>query len=268
MNQKYLFSIRMRASTGGRHVSGAERIVSGERIDVTVQELVMRAREKDRVPDQIVVTIDSLGDILPRTLTALDVVTLESTDVISARSVASRLLQTAGVSEQAAEVAIHNLSKGAAPSGGNMRGAIIMDSLSGERLESDQERGIRVSRIDWSEDASRKIQERLHEIGLTHFRTREAIALATKVAQAPGVVAELCWSDEPDYTAGYIASLGSGYIRFPALKRKGDPNGGRVFFVDKKMLDMVALVRYLQTETVLIADVGDCKSAPEPDTYV
>lgn len=268
MNQKSLFSIRMRASTGGKHVSGAERIVSGECIDVTVQELVMRAREKDRAPEQIVVTIDSLGDILPRTLTALDVVTLKSDDVKSARSAASRLLQTAGVSAHATEVAIHHLSKGAAPSGGNMRGAIIMDSLSGERLESDQERGIRVSRVDWSEDASRKIQEHLSEIGLTHFRTRDALALATKVAQAPGVVAELCWSDEPDYPAGYIASLRSGYVRFPTLKRRGDPKGGRVYFVDSNMLDMAELIRYLQTETVLITDVGDCNPAIDPDAYV
>lgn len=251
----------MRASSEGIHISGAERIVSGERIDVTVQELVARARERDRPPDQIVVTIDSLGNILPHTLTALDVFVLENKDVESARSAASRLLQGAGVSAQAAEVAIHHLSTGAAPSGGNMRGAIIMDSQSGERLESDQERGIRASRVDWSEDASLKIRNRLSEIGLTHFRTYEALALATKVSHAPGMLAELCWSDEPDYTAGYIASLGTGYVRFPSLKKQGDPKGGRVFFIDRAILDMVALIRYLQIETVLITDVGDCRPA-------
>ena len=85
--------------------------------------------------------------------------------------------------------------------------------------------------------------KKLAAIGLTHFRTREALALATKVAHAPGIIAELCWSDDPDYTAGYVASPRIGYVRFPVLKLPDDPRGGRVFFVDRNTLDIEAFIK-------------------------
>ncbi|HYA87473.1 MAG TPA: 6-carboxyhexanoate--CoA ligase, partial [Nitrospirota bacterium] len=96
----------------------------------------------------------------------------------------------------------------------------------------------------------------LTALGLTHYRTREAIALATKVAHAQGVIAELCWSDDPDYTAGYVASLRRGYIRFPHLKNKGDQKGGRVIFVDASRVNLDAMIEYLQDAPIIINDIG------------
>lgn len=253
-----LYSIRMRASAGNRHISGAERIVSSDKISSTVQELITRAGRKNVAPEHVVVKIDTIGDMPLRTLTALDVVTLNAPERSTGHAAASRVLQRSGVSRKAADAAIHFLSSGAALSGGNMRGAIIMDAQNAERLEPDHERGVRASRFDWSEEAYKIIDQKLSAIGLTHHRTREALALATKVAHAPGMIAELCWSDDPDYTAGYVASLSVGYVRFPFLKESGDPRGGRVFFVDRSKLDMDALVRYLQTEAVLIDGSGEC----------
>jgi 6-carboxyhexanoate--CoA ligase len=149
-----------------------------------------------------------------------------------------------------------------------MRGAVIMDARSGERLEPDQERGVRASRFDWSEEALKDIERDLKAVDLTHFRTREALALATKVAYAPGVVAELCWSDEPDYIAGYVASLQTGYVRFPRLKNIGNPKGGRVFFVNNHdALDVTKLIDYLQFFPVLISAAGECRSAVTREEY-
>jgi 6-carboxyhexanoate--CoA ligase len=258
----------MRASTGGRHASGAERIVSSEKIDTTVQELIARARVRKSFPDQIVVKIETLGSTPPRTLAALDVVPLNVSDWKVGRIHAAQLLQLLGVSPHAINNAIHHLNAGAAPTGCNMRGAMIMDAQSGERLETDQERGIRASRFDWSEEAHEKIDHCLAAIGLTHFRTREALSLATKVAHGPGMIAELCWSDEPDYIAGYVASLRTGYVRFAELKQSGDTKGGRVFFVDRSTLDMSALTHYLQNDTVLISDIGVCTSAIDSEDYL
>lgn len=195
-------------------------------------------------------------------LTALDVVTVSAPDPDAGRTVAAKTLQTAGVSMTAANAAMHHIIKGAASSGGALRGAMVMDSLTGERLEPDRERGVRASRFDWSDEALQKVQRVLGSAGLSHHRTREALALATKVAHAPGMVAELCWSDDPDYTAGYVASLGTGYVRFPFLKQLGDDRGGRAFFVDRERLNMDALVNYLQCEPVLISEVGSCGTAP------
>jgi len=256
----------MRASDNGRHVSGAERITSGDKIDIISQELITRARRKTPAPDKIIVQVERLGDI-PRPLVALDVVTINASDMTIGRSVASRVLQSVGVSARAATKALEYLSQGASSQGGNMQGAMIMDAQSGERLEQDQEGGVRASRFDWSEGAARMVQSKLAEIGLTHYRTREALALATKVAYAPGVIAELCWSDEPDYIAGYVASLSSGYVRFPALKLKGDPRGGRAFFVNSNAVNIQILTHYLQADAVLIVESGKCSPAISADEY-
>jgi 6-carboxyhexanoate--CoA ligase len=262
-----LYSIRMRASLEGGHISGGERIVAAEKIDDVMRKLAVRAMNKTVVPDEIVIKVESLRGKPLRTLTALDVVTLGVPDAQAGRSAAVRVLQQAGVSGHVALAAVDCLRTGAAPSGRNMRGAILMDAQSGERLESDKERGVRASRFDWSQEALKDIELRLGTIGLTHERTREALALATKVAHAPGVVAELCWSDEPDYTAGYVASLQAGYVRFPFLKENGDPKGGRVFFVNFNNLNLDGLVNYLQVEPVMIVKAGECVAAVTPEEY-
>lgn len=262
-----LYSVRMRASRAGRHLSGAERIVAPAKIDDVLRALVVRAMERADGPDEVIVKIERLKDGPPRALIALDVVTVNVRDVREGRSAAAVVLQKSGVSRAAAEAAVRSLAGGPGPSSEIMRGAIIMDAQSGERLERDRSRGVRASRFDWSESASAEIDRLLAAAGLTHFRTKEALALATKVAHAPGVVAELCWSDEPDYTAGYAASLKTGYVRFPSLKDPGDANGGRVFFVDRAVLDLDALMRYLQEEAVLVTASGKCGDAVEPGAY-
>jgi 6-carboxyhexanoate--CoA ligase len=60
-------------------------------------------------------------------------------------------LEEAGIRKDLAKKAIELLEKGANPKGGNMRGAVLMDIKTGERLEPDQERGIRTVRVDWKD---------------------------------------------------------------------------------------------------------------------
>ena len=248
----------MRASAGGRHISGAERLVSCGRVDATVDELVARAMKKGRRPDRLSVSVDALGSLPVRKLTALDLTTVDLPDMQSGRSAASRILESAGVAPFAVRLAIDLLSNGPSASGGNMRGAMIIDALTGERLEPDRDRGVRASRFDWSAEASEKIDRVLSGIGLTHFRTREALALATKVAHAPGFVAELCWSDDPDYAAGYVSSPSVGYVRIPFLKNQGIDRGGRAFFVRREGFRLNSFIRYLQEELVLLTAIGKC----------
>jgi len=267
MYQANLYSIRMHANAAGKHISGAERICTLNKMDSVVQDLVDRAKNRTKAPDEIVIHIEHLKDGLLRTLASLDLITVDAPDMAAGRFAANRLLRVLGISPYAAESGIQWLSRGASPSGGNMRGAIIMDAVTGERLEPDQHRGVRATRFDWSDDALKRILLELAAIGLTHHRTREALALATKVAYAPGMIAELCWSDEPDYTAGYVASRKTGYVRFPVLKQRGDHLGGRVFFVDSHTLDRDALIFYLQNEAVLINATGNCRPAVKPEAY-
>ena len=123
---------------------------------------------------------------------------------------------------------------------GNMRGAILMDANTGVRLDQDTMRGVRVSHMDACGNETRSM----------NVHMREALVLATKVQSCPGIVGELCWSDDPDYTVGYVACNGI-YHRIPNMKEMGNPIGGRVFFVDTNR-PIHEIVDYLENTTVLV----------------
>jgi len=92
-HETLLYSVRMRASTGRSHLSGAERLVPRDRIDLTMKELVHRALSKQVAPDQIVVTIDALGEIPVRSVTALDLVSMDMHNITECRENAARILE-------------------------------------------------------------------------------------------------------------------------------------------------------------------------------
>jgi 6-carboxyhexanoate--CoA ligase len=263
MTSPSLYSVRMRASTGHAHLSGAERLVVRDRIDLTVSEMVDRALSKKTAPVRVVVTIDDLGNSPVRSVSSIDHFSLALRDLSACRECAANLLRRAGVSAAAVQPAYRSLDQGASPDGRNMRGAMIIDAETGDRTEPDRHRGVRVSRFDWSDEASRLIGLQLAMLGLTHFRTKEALALATKVAHAPGIIAELCWSDDPEYTAGYVASPGTGYVRFPHMKQKGSGFGGRAFFIGRDDFAVTDLMAYLQEMPVLITRIGACRAVNE-----
>ncbi|MCX7735041.1 MAG: 6-carboxyhexanoate--CoA ligase, partial [bacterium] len=120
----------------------------------------------------------------------------------------------------------------------------------GERLEPDKERGVRTVRVDWKN--RRSIEQRLKERGIKRYyinRLLDALALATKNVYC-GVISELCWSDDPDYTTGYVAGKNIGYIRIKPMKEYGVPLGGRVYFVRKDNLHQ--LIECLEKRSVLV----------------
>ena len=86
-----------------------------------------------------------------------------------------------------------------------------------------------------------------------HFR--EALVLASKVQAAPGIVAEICVSDDPDYVTGYVASKSLGYRRIATIKERGDPSGGRIFLFRGPRGLVPDCIRFLQERTVLVEGV-------------
>ena len=88
MSAPPLYSVRMRASAGDAHLSGAERLIPRERIDAAVQELVRRALERDTVPDQVTVTIDAIGGTPVRSVPSLDLTALTVNDLSRCRQTA------------------------------------------------------------------------------------------------------------------------------------------------------------------------------------
>lgn len=247
----------MRASRDDAHLSGAERLVDVSTLEKVAAEMTRRALQHAHgQADCIRISIDLVSPDTVLILPLPAMTTIRVPDFRSGRTTALNLLKAAGVAMPAAESALAAIAGGASPSGGNMRGAMLVDAVTGERLEPDSRRGIRVSRMDLTPEAERELRLELEKLGLDRPQVREALVLSGKVLAAPGVVAELCWSDDPDYPAGYVAAPQAGYVRIPALKPLGDNRGGRAFFVRGNRLDLPGLINFLECRPVLFDRPG------------
>jgi len=222
------YSVRMRASRQGRHVSGAEDLVVPDAAATTAARFVERALAAGPV-EEVVVHVETLTRV-PVTVPLLPLFTAD-VPVAEARLTARILLTAAGVDSGVAETAMAILSAGAAGDADNMRGAMLIDGASGSRLEKDPRRGVRARHFALATELRATLPDALARAGYAHHRTLEGWLLATKMVSTPGALAELCWSDEPTYTTGYVAIAGMGYVRIPHLKAAGDPHGGRALFL-------------------------------------
>ena len=237
-----LYSVRMRAAQGGphekggHHISGAERIVELEEVGAIAQSLADRALHHSKgTADFINITVDLIP---PEKITYIDCLKVEehkTSSISESHQLATDLLQGPNISETAVQKAI-SLLKGLDKS---MRGAMLVDAITGARLDTG-DRGVRVSHMD-SFDS--------HALG-DNEHMREALVLASKVQSADGIVGELCWSDDPDYTVGYVACNGV-YHRLSNMKEFGSDIGGRVFFV-RSDIDSESVIEYLERTPVLV----------------
>jgi 6-carboxyhexanoate--CoA ligase len=253
-----LYSLRMQATCQDSHLSGCERLAAAADLERLSGEMVGRALRHPRGrADQICLTIDLVPSEVIRNHCLLPLRTIRVDDYCQGRQAARQLLLDVGVQRRAADAAIEQIAQGAAPDGRSMRGAMLIDAVSGARLEADSARGVRASRMDLTVTAERELRQRLELRGLNNSHVREALVLATKVLSAPQVLAELCWSDDPDYTAGYVATREQGYVRFPHLKPLGEERGGRAFFVHGDGFDLEALTAFLENSVLLIDQVGE-----------
>lgn len=246
-----LYSIRMRAAKGGAHelggthISGAERLVTKEELSKIAEKMIWRALHHSKgVADFISLKIDEIKPEDIQTIPCLSIKNFNANSVNEGLQKARELLVNHGISPIAINKGLTELKALAR----NMRGAILLDATTGKRLDPDHEKGVRVTHMDALD--SEKLQQHLERQGLTNIHVREALILASKVLSAPGVLAELCWSDDPDYIAGYV-SYGNTYHRISQLKEMHSPIGGRLFFVEPNA-DVDKLIHYLSTQTVLV----------------
>jgi len=250
-----LCSIRMHASSDGEHLSGAEHLVPFDELQSQAATLLQRALEHERgCADVVHITIDPVpgNELIQGKLPCIE--SHAFADVVAARRAAVALLVEAGVVSAVAERVLLALAQGAAPGGRVMRGAMLVDAQSGARLEKDASRGVRVSRLGIATSQRLELEKLLQGAGLEGVRVAEALTLAAKVQHAPEIIAELCWSDDPSYLTGYVATH-TGYTRLTPLKEPGDPFGGRAFFV-RPDCDVTRLVAYLERTPFQITDLG------------
>ena len=239
------YSLKMRASQQvgegeqkhEQHISGAERIVGRDCVEAVCSAMVRRAMTHSKGdPDFINVKIEKVKERDIRILKALPVTRV---DVDTWQQGLDKAFELVGDAAAGIREKLPELLRETFP----MRGAMLYDIATGTRVEPDHQRGVRATYMD-------ALHSSEVDGGKNHFN--EAIVLATKVANAPGMVAELCISDDPNYVTGYVASKELGYVRIMKMKEMGDENGGRVFLFDSRKASAEECIEYLQKKKVLV----------------
>ncbi|MEJ6014391.1 6-carboxyhexanoate--CoA ligase [Corynebacterium sp. H127] len=235
-----LFSVKMRAAAGGAHISGAERIVSFNEIAASVEKLTARALSHPKgQPDTLNIKVEAVPEPILR-VPALRVQEIPSASTAETDAFLHSFLLKNGW-DLAALRLLRNVR--------GLRGAMLIDAHSGARLDTNLERGVRVSCMDHAHSGSAKDSGNAETKGKQHFT--EALALASKVCAHPNIVAELCISDDPDYTTGYLAHAGT-YYRLRNCKELGSPSGTRVFLYDGPEAELASTIDYLENTPVLV----------------
>ncbi|MCR4667376.1 MAG: 6-carboxyhexanoate--CoA ligase [Desulfovibrio sp.] len=247
MNDKTtLFSIKMRASRmqEGRseHISGAERFCREPMAARLAETLIRRALNHTKgKADHVNLKLEAMKREDFLTLPELPVRTISVETSTEGIDKALDLLAGLGLqNREAIRLLIDSMH--------NMRGAVLVDADTYTRLEPDHTRGVRATYMDYEPDEEKGIPS--SPAKKDHYS--EALVLASKVARAPGIVAELCISDDPDYVTGYVASEPTGYVRITKLKEEGDPKGGRLFFYRGSRENIEKTIRFLEHTPCLI----------------
>lgn len=240
------YSIRMRSSADGCHISGAERLAPATELPQLASAMASRALHHDKGrPDTIHITVDKIEESTISTVPALVPFLESNSSPGDARKLITQRLHAAGI--EAADIAVEM-----AYSLTGLRGAALIDASSGERLDPNPARGVRVSTFDAISHPSK-------DCAKDHFH--EALILASKVHSAPGIVAEICLSDDPFYTRGYLALDGI-FHRIPNIKDHGSTLGTRIFIVEPGT-DIPELIDYLENTPVYIELPADACSSTD-----
>ena len=251
-----MYSIKMRCSKGGphedggKHISGAERILREDEVEQELINVYRRAITHERgKPDFINFKIEEIDedDIIYKKRLNINQHHVNSKE--EGLNLAKELLKENSVSEESAQKGIQSLLN----LNESMHGAMLIDKDTGERIDNKGHKGVRVTGMA-SSDITR-YKESLKKDGREGLHLEEALILASKIASCKGIAAELCWSDDPSYVIGYVGTK-ENYERIPILKDEGNPIGGRVFFVDTNQFNddytLDDLIDYLEKQVVLI----------------
>ncbi|MDY3230927.1 MAG: 6-carboxyhexanoate--CoA ligase [Clostridiaceae bacterium] len=238
---KDLYSVKMRASRkeNGRdqHISGAEKIVMEDKLDTICRQLLERAlhHAKGRA-DLINLKIEKVSQEDVMVVDALPVSTCEVNTAAEGRLKLAELLKKSGIGNSEQILAKMEDTWG-------MRGAMLLNVDTMERLEPNHDRGIRATYMDVEDNSDDRSQK-------NHFK--EALILATKVANHKNIIGELCISDDPDYVTGYFASKELGYVRITKLKEGGCPDGGRIFLFRGSTEEAADCIHFLEQQKMLV----------------
>ena len=246
MSAEELYSIKMRASKKENctdvHISGAEKIVEAPDVDIFANALIERGMHHSKgEADALNLKINKVCKENIIYLDALSVETIEVETWEKGQEEIKKYLKETGIDNP--QDVMQFLDETYA-----MRGAMLLDVDRLIRLEPDKKRGIRATNMD---------QERMKgdRIGNEKNHYEEAIVLATKVANCPGIIGEICISDDPEYVTGYVSSKEIGYRRITKMKRMGSEKGGRIFLFRGTDAEKQKAIDFLQNQHVIVRNV-------------
>ncbi|MGF6907273.1 6-carboxyhexanoate--CoA ligase [Fusobacterium sp. PH5-44] len=239
------YSIKMRTSKYINqkeiHISGAEKIISEEEVNNTANLLIKRAISHPKgKPDFINIKIKK---VIEEDILILDALKVSTENTLTPEEGRNKIIEILVNLEISNGEKILNLLNDTF----SLRGAMIIDINDLQRLDKDVERGVRATNMDSTNSHYSSLHNKNHY--------KEAIVLATKVINAPGIIAEICISDDPDYTTGYIASKKFGYIRITNIKELGSENGGRIFLYSGNKNDIDKTIKYLEQQHVIVKNI-------------
>ncbi|HVV69164.1 MAG TPA: 6-carboxyhexanoate--CoA ligase [Patescibacteria group bacterium] len=259
-----MYSVKMRASRKTKedekpqHVSGAERLIpSTGGIYPCLKLMLDRALNHSLGPvDAVNFSINKI-DTEINVIKSLPIVTVKVTNKQEGLHIAKIILEELNINQEVIKKSMNWLAVGGAPGGYNMRGAMLFDIYTSRRVEDDPFGGVRATNFDMTEASEKKLSEELNKIGAYNSRTRDALVLATKVCNFPGIIAELCCADDPSYSGGYVASKQRGYIRINHMKSPDHNRGGRIIFLDSRKCNIEQYKHYLKNTVVQVNDIGN-----------
>lgn len=189
----------MRASHEDIHISGAETMCEFEDLENYLKKYFNKAfnHENGNI-DFLNLKIEKVKAPI-QTLVALPVVE-------NLNDTLTQLAKQTGVSEYALNKGLEFIKNDI-----TYTGAIILSAQTGQRLDSTEQRGIRVTQLAFK---TCKCNGEISE------RVKDARALATCINAFEGVKAELCVSDDLHYTTGYFASPKLDIVESLILKKK------------------------------------------------
>lgn len=234
-------SVRMRASAGGEHISGAERIIPQTDLSTCLTALAQRAWSHPRgTAAQVTFTVENLEPADLELIPALPVTVADTHDPAGCDARITAELTALGLSGEACKSLLTTLRTTT-----SVRGAVICRAADGQRIDTRGDHGVRVSALDYLTTGAGA------EYTAVKDHAREARAVASKAVSDPRIIAELCISDDPDYTTGYLATQ-EAYLRLPGIKLAGAAQGGRVLVYAGDPAELDACIDYLHAQPVLV----------------
>lgn len=236
----------MRASRNGQHTSGAESICQDlQQAQSLAAHYLQRAiAHPHGRPDDVHLHISAIATP-PLRVPRLSVQEVHCANPEQARAWMLDALGTIPAAAPAVAL-LHSVRR--------MRGAVLLEAKNARRYEPDSQRGVRASTFGVAPAEDALGVEYAAEVDPAKQYHSEALILASKVAACPHMLAELCISDDPDYTTGYVAMDGT-YFRIHNIKPKGSDSGGRMFIFDggpSPEVRALEVVEFLEQQAVLV----------------